>query len=84
MRFRECKLSSEWFFDELADARPRSLHPTLDVLVTAGRDASARVWDMRTKAQVHVLAGHTGTVSTVQCQESDPQVITGSMDSTVR
>lgn len=61
-----------------------SLHPTLDVLVTAGRDASARVWDMRTKAQIHALTGHTGTVSDVKCQESDPQVITGSMDSTVR
>lgn len=33
---------------------------------------------------MHVLTGHTGTISTVQCQESDPQVITGSMDSTVR
>ncbi|KAG5220060.1 pre-mRNA-splicing factor prp [Salix suchowensis] len=32
----------------------------------------ARVWDMRTKAQIHVLAGHTATV------------ITGSMDSTIR
>jgi pleiotropic regulator 1 len=61
-----------------------SLHPTLDVLVTAGRDASARVWDMRTKAQIHVLAGHTATVADVKCQESNPQVITGSMDSTVR
>ena len=61
-----------------------SLHPTLDVLVTAGRDASARVWDMRTTAQIHVLSGHTATVADVKCQESDPQVITGSMDSTVR
>jgi pleiotropic regulator 1 len=61
-----------------------SLHPTLDVLVTAGRDASARVWDMRTKAQVHVLSGHRGTVASVQCQDSDPQVVTGSMDSTIR
>jgi len=61
-----------------------SLHPTLDVLVTSGRDASARVWDMRTKAQIHALTGHTGTVADVKCQESDPQVITGSMDSTVR
>ena len=61
-----------------------SLHPTLDVLVTAGRDASARVWDMRTKAQIHALTGHTATVADVKCQESDPQVITGSMDSTIR
>src|SRR6266849_10385890 len=61
-----------------------SLHPTLDVLVTSGRDASARVWDMRTKAQIHVLSGHTATVADVKCQDSDPQVITGSMDSTIR
>ncbi|KAJ6450335.1 WD40-repeat-containing domain protein [Mycena vitilis] len=63
-----------------------SLHPTLDILVTAGRDASARVWDMRTKAQIHVLSGPTATVADVKCQESEPQVImiTGSMDSTVR
>ena len=61
-----------------------ALHPTLDVLVTAGRDASTRVWDMRTKQQIHALTGHTGTVAAVQCQDSDPQVVTGSMDSTIR
>jgi pleiotropic regulator 1 len=63
---------------------PASLHPTLDILVTAGRDASARVWDMRTKANIHVLTGHTATIADVKCQESDPQVVTGSMDSTIR
>jgi pleiotropic regulator 1 len=63
---------------------PHSLHPTLDVLVTGGRDATARVWDMRTKAQIHALTGHTGTIADIKCQESDPQVITGSMDSTIR
>lgn len=61
-----------------------TLHPTLDVLVTAGRDAVARVWDMRTKAQVHVLAGHKGTIASIISQDSDPQIITGSMDATVR
>jgi pleiotropic regulator 1 len=61
-----------------------SLHPTVDVLVTAGRDAVARVWDIRTRENVHVLSGHTGTVADVKCQEADPQVITASMDSTVR
>jgi pleiotropic regulator 1 len=66
--------------DSLSD----SLHPTLDVLVTAGRDATARVWDMRTKAQAMVLTGHTATVADVKCQDSDPQVITGSMDTTIR
>ena len=36
------------------------------------------------KAQVHVLSGHTSTVHTVKCQAADPQIITGSADSTVR
>lgn len=57
-----------------------SLHPTLDVLVTGGRDGVARVWDMRTRTNVHVLGGHKGTISSIKCQEGDPQVITGSMD----
>ncbi|KAA3673210.1 pleiotropic regulator 1, partial [Paragonimus westermani] len=60
------------------------LHPTIDVLVTCGRDATARVWDMRTKVNVHTLTGHSNTVATVRCQESDPQVLTGSHDATVR
>ena len=31
------------------------LHPTLNVLLTGGRDSVVRVWDMRTKSQVHCL-----------------------------
>jgi pleiotropic regulator 1 len=30
------------------------------------------------------LGGHKGTIASVKCQESDPQVISGSMDSTIR
>ena len=52
-----------------------ALHPTLDVLVSCGRDSTARVWDMRTKVNIHTLAGHTNTVSSVKCQSTDPQVI---------
>jgi pleiotropic regulator 1 len=61
-----------------------SLHPTLDVLCTGGRDGVVRVWDMRTRSNIHVLGGHKGTVASVKCQEADPQVISGSMDSTIR
>lgn len=61
-----------------------ALHPTLDVLVTGGRDAAVRVWDMRTKQAIHVMTGHTATVADVKCQDSDPQIISGSMDSTIR
>lgn len=51
-----------------------ALHPALDILVTAGRDATARVWDMRTKANIHTLTGHTNTVASVITQIPDPQV----------
>lgn len=39
---------------------------------------------MRTRHAVHVLSGHQHTVASVITQETDPQVITGSMDSTIR
>lgn len=51
-----------------------ALHPMLDVLVTGGRDSVARVWDMRTKKQIHALAGHTNAVGTVATNAVDPQV----------
>ena len=51
-----------------------SLHPTLDVLVTCGRDSTARVWDMRTTANIHTFAGHSATVANVVCQAAEPQV----------
>ena len=59
-------------------------HPTLDVLLTTGRDSSVRVWDMRTKSQVHCLTGHTNTTACVLARGTDPQVISGSHDSTIR
>ena len=49
-----------------------SLHPTLDILITVGREASTRIWDMRTKAQTQVLAGSAATVADVKCRESEP------------
>ena len=54
-----------------------ALHPPIDVLVSCGRDSTARVWDMRTKTNIHTLSGHTSTVGTVVCQAADPQIITG-------
>lgn len=61
-----------------------ALHPTLDLIMTGGRDSTCRVWDMRTKLQVHALSGHTNTVASVLTQPTDPQVITGSHDTTIR
>ena len=53
-----------------------ALHPTLDVLMTGGRDAVCRVWDMRTKVQVHCLSGHDDTVCSILSQGVDPQART--------
>jgi pleiotropic regulator 1 len=39
---------------------------------------------MRTRANVFTLTGHTSTVADVKTQASDPQIISGSMDSTIR
>jgi len=61
-----------------------AVHPVHDILVTAGRDAVARVWDIRTKAAIRVLSGHTATVFDVAVQGNDPQIITGSQDHTIR
>ena len=33
-----------------------------------------KVWDMRTKSNVHTLTGHTSTIANVQCQGAEPQV----------
>lgn len=46
--------------------------------------ADLQVWDMRTRANIFTLTGHTSTVADVKTQDSDPQIISGSMDSTVR
>lgn len=51
-----------------------ALHPSLDLLMTGGRDSTCRVWDMRTKLQVFALSGHTNTVAAIVSQATDPQV----------
>jgi len=61
-----------------------ALHPTIDVLLTGGRDAAVRVWDIRTKAEAMVLTGHKHIVASILSQATDPQVISASYDNTVR
>lgn len=51
-----------------------ALHPSLDLLMTGGRDSVCRVWDMRTKVQVFCLSGHNDTVCSILTQGMDPQV----------
>lgn len=51
-----------------------ALHPTLDLLMTGGRDSVCRVWDIRSRTQVFVLSGHTNTVASILTEKVDPQV----------
>jgi len=60
------------------------MHPQLDILLSGGRDSTCRVWDIRTKAEIHVLVGHTNLVSSICAQGTDPQVVTGSADTTIK
>ena len=61
-----------------------ALHPDLDILMTGGRDSACRVWDIRTKTQVFCLSGHESTIGSIIIENVDPQVITGSYDSTIK
>lgn len=61
-----------------------AIHPTLDLLMTGGRDSCVRCWDVRTAKQVMMLGGHTNTVGAIACNATDPQVISGSHDCTVK
>ena len=46
------------YHGHLSGVYTASLHPTLDVLVTGGRDSTVRVWDVRSKVQIFALTGH--------------------------
>ncbi|MGH3979013.1 MAG: hypothetical protein ACRDRZ_08445, partial [Pseudonocardiaceae bacterium] len=57
------------------------------VAVTAGGDATVRVWDLGTGRPIgNPLTGHTGTVEAVACTVLDgrPVAVTGGWDDTVR
>lgn len=60
-----------------------ALHPTLDVLLTGGRDSVCRVWDTRSDLQIRALSGQGNTVCLVFCGPTGAQVVTGSHDTTM-
>ena len=61
------------YHGHLSGVYAMALHPTLDLLMTGGRDSVCRVWDMRSKVQAHVLTGHDDTVCSILSQGADPQ-----------
>lgn len=50
------------------------VHNDLSLLLTGGRDSVCRVWDMRTKVQVHCLSGHDETVADILANTTRPEV----------
>ena len=42
------------------------------------------MWDIRTAKAVFTLAGHKNTVGALACNATDPQIVSGSHDCTVR
>jgi WD40 repeat protein len=53
-------------------------------LVTAGDDATARIWDVETRRTVAELLGHTGSVLTASFRPDDRLIATGGADGTLR
>ncbi|KAI3673587.1 hypothetical protein L6452_39710 [Arctium lappa] len=53
------------YHGHLSDVYCLELHPTIDVVLTGGRDSVYRVWDIRSKMQIHALSGHDNTVRSV-------------------
>ncbi|KAI8143919.1 WD40-repeat-containing domain protein [Fennellomyces sp. T-0311] len=53
------------------------------VLVSGGCDREARVWDLKTGQQRHVLRGHSSTIRCLKMRDTK-LAVTGSRDSTLR
>jgi WD40 repeat protein/serine/threonine protein kinase len=53
-------------------------------LVTGSADNTARLWDIKTKRQLHVFKEHTGFVHSVAFSSDGTRVVTGSQDNTAR
>ena len=53
-------------------------------IVTAARDATARVWDSETGRELCVLKGHDGSVDTATFSPDNRRIVTASVDKTAR
>ena len=53
-------------------------------LLTGDNDGEIRVWSVTTGRPLHVLSGHTGTVSTLSFMQQDRQAVSGGADGVVK
>ena len=77
-----CQIRS--YHGHLGGVYSTALHPELDLLFSGGKDCVVRVWDIRSRAEAMTLLGHQNDITSIQTDYNDPQVITSSMDGTIR
>ena len=53
-------------------------------VVTASEDSRARIWDIATGDELHVLEGHTNSVASAAFSPDGTRVVTASADHTAR
>jgi WD40 repeat protein len=58
--------------------------PAGDRLVSGSEDATVRVWEVASRAEVHCLSGHSGPVTSVAVNPDGPVVASAGADGTVR
>jgi hypothetical protein len=61
-----------------------SFSPDGALVVTAGQDKTAKVWDARTGAELLTLKGHTGSVLSASFGADGSRIVTAGEDRTVR
>jgi predicted NACHT family NTPase len=61
-----------------------SFSPDGSRVVTGSADATAKIWDARTGAEVLALKGHTDAVESVSFSPDGSRVVTGSIDKTAK
>ena len=66
------------FHGHLSAVYTVNTHPSQEnIIVTGGRDATVRVWDIRSRKDAMRFEGHTGSVLCSAVQRSEPQIISG-------
>jgi WD40 repeat protein len=61
-----------------------SFSPDGKLIATASADTTARIWDASTGKELHVLRGHTGSVTSARFSPDGRLLVTSSKDNTVR
>ncbi|KAK9988555.1 hypothetical protein SO802_028794 [Lithocarpus litseifolius] len=64
--------------------RSIAFDPSNTWFCTGSADRTIKVWDIRSKQQIHALSGHDNTVCSVFTRPTDPQVVTGSHDTAIK